>query len=263
MNNIIRIGVLLLTLCAIMLLPATVWATHPLGVVDTYTEGKGNFLLELFGEYVKDNSLKTTTETAIITAGAGEHVDFYLETPYHLLDPSPVTGEKASGMGDLRITMKQQLFENEVRQSMAYQIYAYLPTGDAEKGLGADNLVWGFDLIDTQECHSNAFHLNVGYESYGRDMQHWHFAQDFAFKFGLAAEHKFTESFRLVTELAGESRKETDEASDTQEYSRPFTFLAGFVYDISRSWYIDIGARVGLNKDAEDHAVLAGTAFRF
>jgi hypothetical protein len=263
MNNTVRTGILLLTLCAVMLLPTTVWATHPLGVVDTYTEGKGNFLLELLGEYVKDKELKTTTETAIFTAGAGEHVDFYLEAPYHLLDPSPVTGEKASGVGDLRFTMKHQLFENEVKQSMAYQLYAYLPTGDDKKGLGTGSLTWGVGLIDTQECHSNAFHLNVGYEANGRDMQHWHFAQDFAFKFGLAAEHKFTESFRLVTELAGESRKETDETSDTQVYSRPYTFLTGFVYDFSRSWYVDIGARAGLNKDAEDYSVLAGTAFRF
>jgi hypothetical protein len=94
-------------------------------------------------------------------------------------------------------------------------------------------------------------------------MKHWHFAQNYAFKFGLAAEHKFTESFRLLTELAGESRKVTDEASDTQSYSRPFTFLTGFVYDISKSWYVDLGVRAGLNKYAEDYAVLAGTAWRF
>ena len=118
-----------------MLMPTTVWAMHPLGVDDTGTEGKGNFLFELTGDYAKDASLKATTETAIITAGASEHMDISLEVPYLLLDPSPVTGEFASGMGDVRIKLKQQLFENEVKQSMAYQFYAYLPTGDEEKGL--------------------------------------------------------------------------------------------------------------------------------
>jgi len=259
MYNIIRAGII----CVMMLVPTTVWAMHPLGVEDTGTEGKGNFLFELTGEYAKDNSLKATTGTAIITAGAGEHVDLSLEAPYLMLDPSPVTGEFASGAGDVRIKLKHQLFENEVKQSMAYQIYAYLPTGDEKKGLGTRNVVWGVNLIDTQECHSNAFHLNVGYEVYGRDMKHWHFAQDYAFKFGLAAEHKFTESFRLLTEFAGESRKETDEAAEIQSYSRPFTLLAGFIYDISKSWYVDLGARAGLNKYAEDYSVLAGTAWRF
>jgi hypothetical protein len=259
MYNYIRAGIV----CVMMLVPATAWATHPLGVEDTATEGRGNFLFELTGNYTKDNSIKSTMETAFITMGAGEHVDLSLEAPYLLLDPSRVTDEFASGKGDVRVKLKQQLFENEVRQSMAYQLYADLPTGDEKKGLGTRNVVWGFNLIDTQECHSNAFHLNVGYEVYGRDIKHWHFAQDFTFKFGLAAEHKYTESFRLVTELAGESRKETDEEADVQLYSRPFTFLAGFIYDISKVWYVDLGGRVGLNNDAEDYSLLAGTAWRF
>ena len=261
MHNTIRAGIFII--CVMMLLPTTVWATHPLGVEDTGTEGSGNFLFELTGEYTKDNSLKATTETAIITAGAGEHINFSLEAPYLLLDPSPVTGAFASGRGDIRIKMKHQLFENEVKQSMAYKLYVDLPTGDEKKGIGTHNVVWGFGLIDTQECHSNAFHLNVGYEERGRDMKNGHFAQNYAFKFGLAIEHKFTESFRSLTEFAGESRKETDEAADTQSYSRPFTFLTGFIYDISKSWYVDLGARAGLNKYADDYSVIAGTAWRF
>jgi Putative MetA-pathway of phenol degradation len=261
MYNTFRAGILII--CVIMLAPTTAWATRPFGVDDTGTEGAGNFLFELTGEYAKDNLLRATTESAIITAGASEHIDFSLETPYLLLNPSPVTGEFASGKGDVRIQMKQQLFENEVKQSMAYKIYTDLPSGDVRKGTGTNNVVWGVGFIDTQECHRNAFHLNVGYEEYGKDMKHWHFAKDYAFKFGLAAEHKFTESFRLVTELAGEYRKVTDEASDTHVDSRPFTFLTGFVYDISKSWYVDLGARAGLNKDADDYSVLAGTAWRF
>jgi hypothetical protein len=259
MYNTIRAGIV----CVMMLAPTAAWATQPFGVEDTSTEGRGNFLFELTGEYAKDNSLKAVKETAIITAGLGEYVNLSLEAPYLLFDPSPVTGEFASGKGDIRIKMKHQLFENEVRQSMAYKLYIDLPAGDEKKGLGTNNVVWGFGLIDTQECHGNAFHLNVGYEVYGRDIKHWHFAQDYAFKFGLAAEHKFTEAFRLLTELAGESRKRTDEETDTQSYSRPFTLSAGFIYDISRSWYVDLGVRAGLNKYAEDYSALAGAAWRF
>ena len=259
MFNYIRVGII----CLLMLTPTAVWATHPLGVEDTGTEGKGNFLLELTGDYVKDSSLKETREAAIITAGAGKHTDLSLEVPYLLLDPSPVTGEKASGKGDVRFKLKHQIFENEVKQSMAYLLYADLPTGDHIKGLGTNNVVWGVTLINTQECHNNAFHLNVGYEVRGRDMKKWHFAQDYAFKFGLAAEHKLKESFRFLTEFSGESRKETDVENDTQSYSRPFTVLAGFIYDVSKSWYVDLGVRAGLNKYAEDYSVLAGTAWRF
>lgn len=259
MKSFLKVGIV----CIMMLAPTMAWATHPFTVEDTATEGKGNFLFELTGDHEKDGSVRTTKEIASITAGAGEHVDLSIEAPYLRLDPSPVTGQFASGKGDVRIKLKQQLFENEVKQSMAYQIYADLPTGDQKKGLGTRNVFWGVNLIDTQECHSNAFHLNAGYEVRGRDMKKWHYAHDYAFTFGFAVEHKFTESFRFVTEIAGESRKEVDEAADTQMYSRPFTWSAGLIYDISTSWYVDLGGGVGLNKYAMDQKVLVGTAWRF
>jgi hypothetical protein len=241
----------------LMLMPATVWATHPLEVEDTGTEGRGNYLFEFTGDYSKDNSLKATNLTSIITAGAAEHVDLSIQVPYLMLDPSPVTGTDASGKGDLRFKLKHQIFENEVKQSMAYEIIVDMPTGDVDKGLGTNNIVWGVTLIDTQECHNNAFHLNVGYDVYGRNMKKWHYATNYAVRFGLAAEHKFTESFRVLTEISGEHREVAEVISS------PFRFLAGAIYDISKSWYVDLGMRAGLNKYAEDYSVLAGTAWRF
>jgi hypothetical protein len=240
-----------------MLMPATVWATHPLEVEDTATEGRGNFLFEVAGDYSKDNSLKATNLTSIITVGAAEHVDLSLAVPYRKLDPGPVTDEIASGMGDVRFKFKQQIFENEVKQSMAYEFTLDFPTGDVDKGLGTNNVVWGVKLIDTQECHNNAFHVNVGYEVFGRSIKKWHFGTNYAFRFGLAAEHKFTESFHFRTEFSGENREEAGQVS------HPFRVLAGVVYDISKSWYIDLGMGAGLNKYAEDYTVLAETAWRF
>jgi hypothetical protein len=224
---------------------------------DTVTEGKGNFLFELYGVYAKDKAFKSTTETAAIAVGVSEQTDLSLEVPYLLLDPSPVTGERASGKGDIRFKFKQQIFKNEVRQSMAYEVYADMPSGDVHKGLGTNNLVWGVKLVDTQECHNNAFHLNVGYEVFGRDMKKWHFGTNYTLLFGLAAEHKFTDSFRILTEVTG------DISERAEVSSRPFRFTAGALYDISAAWYVDLGLAAGLNKYAEDYSVLAGTAWRF
>ncbi len=259
MRNYIRTGLV----WVMMLAPATAWATHPLRVVDTGTEGKGNYLFELTGDYRKDAELKTTKLTSIFTVGAGENTDFSVEAPYLKLDPSPVTDAFASGKGDVRIKLKHRLFENEVKQSMAYQLYVDLPTGDADKGLGTNNVLWGIMLIDSQVCRSNAFHLNVGYEALGGDLKQWHFARDYAVRFGLAAERKLSESFRVLAEFAGESRKETDTGADSSSYSRPFTFLVGVIYDISKSWYMDIGARAGLNKYADDYGARVGTGWKF
>ncbi len=241
----------------LLLVPAVAWASHPLQVEDTATEGKGNYLLEMTGDYSKDNELKSTKVTAVMTAGTGKHTDLSLEVPYLTLKPGPVPGQDESGAGDVRFKFKHQLFENEVKQSMAFLIFADVPTGDADKGLGTGNVVWGVRLMDSQECRNKVLHLNVGYEASGRDMKNWHFAQDYAIKFGLAVEHKITDSVRFVTEFAGESRKEAE------AYSRPFNLLGGVIYGISRSWYVDLGVRVGLNKYADDYVALGGAGWRF
>ena len=245
-------------LIAILLLPAIARAGHPLEIEDTATEGKGNFLFELTGDYLKNNEFKSTTSTGIITAGVSEHTDLSLDVPYLMLKPSPVPGQgDASGIGDVRLKMKGQIFENEVKQSMAYLVFFDLPTGEVNKGLGTNNVVWGVKLIDSQECRNCIFHANVGYEVIGRDVKKKHFEEDYAITFGFSAGHRFTNSFRILTEIAGESRKQAG------GYSRPLTFLAGGVYDISRAWYFDLGARAGLNKYAEDYTILAGTGWRF
>ncbi len=180
-----------------------------------------------------------------------------------MLDPSPTTGIYEQGGGDLRMALKYRLFENEVKQSMGFRIYSGIPTGDANKNLGVDHYVIGFELMDQQECGNNIFHASVGYESIDRDLSKFHFFNDYAFRFGLAAEHKITESFRFLMEVAGENRRQTDEVTGGRFYSLPVTALVGFTYDISRSWYVDLAGRKGLNKYAEDYAALSGIAWRF
>lgn len=256
-----KIGIIVFI--ALIMAPMSAWAVHPFVVENTETQGKGNFLLELNDDSRKDNRMRTTEFSGILTVGAGEDTDFSIAVPYLKLNPSPATDEFASGKGDVRITLKQRIFENEVKQSMAYQLYANAPTGDVHKGLGTNNVAWGAALMDQQECHGNILHASVGYEVYGRDVKKWHYADNYAFLFGLAAEHKILERFWLLTELAGESRKVSDAATSTHVYSRPFTFMAGFRYDISKSWYVDFAGRAGLNTYAEDYSVLAGTAWRF
>lgn len=241
----------------VALAPIHAWAGQALEVQDTATEGRGNYLLQLDGDYLKDESLRSMKLTALITAGTGEHTDLSLEAPYLLLDPSPVTGSSEQGKGDLRLIIKHQLFENEVKQSMAYRLYTYFPTGRVNKGLGKDNVIWGGELIDSQVCHDNIIIARLGYETFGGDTRKYHFATDYAVMFGFAAGHTITEKFRFLSEFAGENRRESG------SYVLPLTFLAGFVYDISRSWSVDLGARAGLNKYAEDYTLRAGTAWKF
>ncbi len=243
----------------LMLAPASAWAVHPFVVEDTNTQGKGNFLFELNGDYTKDNVFKTTRLAGVFTAGTGKSTDLSLEVPYLMLNPSPVTDRYERGYGDVQLRAKWRIYENEVNQSAGFQFYTGMPTGNVDKGLGTNNVLVGFRLMDQQECRNNVLHVSVGYESFFKDMKKFHFAEDYAIRFGLALERKITGSFRLLAEVAGENRKETE----GDHSARPFTFMTGVKYDISKSWYFDFAVRAGLNKDAEDYTTLAGTAWRF
>ncbi len=247
----------------LMLAPATVWAVHPFQVENTDVQGKGNILFELNDDYTKENSLKTTKLAGVFTVGTGDDTDLSLEVPYLGLNPSPVTGQNEEGLGDVQLRLKYRLYENEVNQSVGLLVYAGAPTGDTDKGLGTDKVVSGFQLTDQQECGSNIMRVSIGLETVGWQLKRYHFARDYAIRYGLALERKITESFRILSEIAGESRRTHDETVSPHVYSQPATFMAGFRYDIFKSWYIDLAGRAGLNNDAEDYSALAGTAWRF
>ncbi len=245
------------------LMPATVWAVHPFQVENPDVQGSGNILLELNGDYTKKNSLKTTNLNGVFTVGTGDYTDLSLEVPYLLLNPSPVTGRNEEGLGDIQLRLKYRLYENEVNQSVGLQIYVGTPTGDSDKGLGSDKVVTGFQLIDQQICHGNTVRVMAGVETVGWQLKRYHFARDYAFRYGIAFERNITESVRFLSELAGESRRSHDELVSARVYTRPATFMAGFRFNITKSWYIDLAGRAGLNNDAEDYTALAGTAWKF
>jgi hypothetical protein len=243
-----------------MLAPTSVWAVHPFLVEDTIVQGAGNFLLEFDGDKTKKDDVKTTKYTSIITAGISESADLSVEVPYLKLAPSRATNINENGYGDLQLKLKQRTYENEVNQSFAYEVYLGMPTGNDNKGLGNNNVVAGFKLMDRQECYNNnILHVSVGYESYARDLKRWHFGTDSAVNYGFAVEHKFTPSFRLLTEIAGETRT----FKHVEHTSRPYTAMAGLKYDLFTFWYVDVAGRVGLNHDAEDNTILLGTTWKF
>jgi hypothetical protein len=249
----------------LLLLPVSAWAVHPFQVEDTDVQGKGNFLWELNGDYtkLKNTGSSSTNLTGVMRAGTGDYTDLIVEVPYLLLDRSPVTDRYERGIGDVQLKLKYRTNANEVNQSSGFQLYFGFPTGDVYKGTGANNVLLGVQVMDQQGCCSNIYRVSAAYEIAGADWKSQHLAENYAFRFGLSLEHKITEPFHFLAELAGENRKTKYKVSDTQAYTQPYTFMAGFKYDISRTWYVDLAARAGLSRDAEDYTMLAGTAWKF
>src|SRR3990172_10511612 len=96
---------------AMLFIPASLWAAHPLGVEDTETQGPGHYQFEFTEDYVKDNSIKSSEIKAVITGGVAEHIDVAMEVPYLFLHPSPETGRHENGLGDVVFKLKHRLFE--------------------------------------------------------------------------------------------------------------------------------------------------------
>lgn len=240
--------------------PAAAWAVHPFQVEDTDVQGAGNFLFELYGDSTKYNDSRNTTIAGDLHAGVMDSADVSLQVPLLDLSPSPVTGQTENGNGDVQLAFKQRVYKNEVNQSIGYEVYGVLPAGNSSKGLGTNNFVAGFKLMDQQGCCSTIYRVSLGYESFVKDMASFHFADDYAIQLGFAVEHKITESFRLLSELNYEERQGRDNV-DNALYA--LSIMAGAKYNISKTWYVDVGARAGLNGDAEDYAALVGTAWRF
>ena len=253
----------IIALITLVMVPATAWAVHPFQVETTDTQGTGNVLVELNGDYSKKDSDEALKETGIITVGAGQRTDLAVQLPYLRLDPSPVTNSLASGIGDVQLKFKQRIYDNEVKQSVAYKIYVSMPTANEDKGLGTNNVVWGVAFMDQQVCHNNVLHASIGYEFSGKTLKNGEFKQNYSFPFGLAAEIKLGGKFWLLTELAGEYGKVTNVTTGARSHTRPFTIMAGFRYDITKSLYVNLSARAGLNSYSEDYTALAGVAMRF
>lgn len=252
-----RIVISAIVFCFI--LSARAWAAHPFLVEDTIVQGSGNFLFELDADRTKKDEATTDKMTAVMAAGISASADLAVEVPYYELDPSAATGRKARGYGDVLLKLKQRTYENEVNQSFAYQFHAGMPTGDKEKGLGTNNFVFGLTLMDQQECRNNILRASVGYESFARNLQKWHFATNYAVTYGLALERKVTQSFRFLMEAAGGVQR-TKAADRT---AQPYTAMAGIKYYLFNSWYVDLAGRFGLNKDAEDNTLLVGATWTF
>jgi len=252
-----------LVLVILVLVPVLSWASHPFVVENTDMQGKGNHLFETNVDYHKDGELKSTDIDAIFTSGISNRTDIVVEVPYRLLDPSPNTGRYAQGLGNILLKLKQRTYSNEVNQSVAYQTYLEFPTGSTKNGLGRDNVIVGIQLMDQQGCCDTIYHAGIGFETYVKNITRWRFIEYNSLRYGFAVERKIFTSSLLLAEIAGETRVQMSGDAGERKTSNPFTGMLGLKRDMSKTWYLDFAIRIGLNKEAMDNSILAGSAWRF
>lgn len=242
--------------------PAASWAAHPLITDDAGTQGKGNFQLELNGQYDSDKesvdgiSVKATggQAAATLSYGIDEHIDLVASLPYQWgkIEENDTAAYNENGITDMVVETKWRFFEKN-GFSLALKPGISIPTGDDVKGLGAGKLGGHLFLLASKEIAPWAVHANLGYvrnENKADEQENiWHAS--------LAATWEAIKDFSLVADIGIESNPDDNACSD------PAFVIAGIIYSVAENVDLDCGVKYALNASETDCSLMAGMAIRF
>jgi len=247
-----RLIALLIALCW----SATAFAAHPLITDDAFTQGKGKFQFELYGDYShknKDGVVEdATVTTAMLTYGINDQTDIILGVPYSYLRQADSVTTTDYGISDTALALKWRFYEKE-GLSFALKPGITLPTGNEQKELGSGRATYSIFFIATKEIASWLIHLNLGYKRNENKVDEredlWHAS--------LAGEMKISKDLKVVANIGIE--KNLDRCSSID----PAFIIGGIIYSIRENLDVDFGLKSWLSNPDKDYSVLAGLAWRF
>ena len=238
------------------LMTTTAFAGHPLVTDDAGTAGrcKGQIEIGVSFFYDKDKINELTTlktegseAAAAFTVGLLENLDIVLSVPYlwFSVDDNATRIQRADGISDITFDVKWRFFEKE-GWALALKPGLLLPSGNADKGLGAGRTGYHVFLIGTKELDPVAFHVNLGYirneNNTDERLDIWHAS--------LAAQLEVIKNLKLMANVGIERNPQADSEND------PAFLLCGISYDISERITVDAGAKYGV--EALDYLFAAG-----
>jgi hypothetical protein len=248
---------ILLFLSMTLIMTGAAFAAIPLITDDTGTQGGGNFQLELFGEYGHDREGIITTKTsdlsATLTYGIIETVDIILGIPYQAWSSDNSESlAKGNGIADLSLEAKWRFYEKE-GLSLALKPGFTIPTGDAEKGLGAGRPTYHLLFIATKQMKPWEFDMNVGYlyneNTVGERRNIWSVSFD--------GQVEVVKDLKLVFDVGVATNP--DSSSNTP----PAYILGGLIWSLRENLDIGLGVKGGLTRPETDISVRGGITWRF
>jgi len=267
------LGVILLSVLAVA--PAGVRAAPPYITDDTGTQGRGNWQLELTGEYIHhdrtanvDGALvnqvrDVTAFSPALTYGVTETVDIVL-APAYVRDRITENGtvvQDAEGLSDSVMELKWRFYERD-GLSFAVKPALILPTGDENRGLGTGSVSWGVNGIVTYDSGPLSWFANLVYTEANferpEDQQtnHRHL-----WRLSGALSYRVREKLRLAAEIGIRTNPAKDDPFLPGNNGH-FAML-GFIYSPSDKVDIALGFRKNVNQGEEDSAFPIGVTFRW
>jgi hypothetical protein len=265
----------LLPVLLLALAPAAGLAAPPYMTDDTGTQGRGNWQLELIGEYIRHDRTailggmsinqvrRVTLLGPVLTYGVTEKVDVAVGV-FRLRDRITENGmlvQDVDDTSDSTVEVKWRVYELN-GLSLAVKPGLLLPTGDENEGLGTGRLSWGVNGILTYETGSWTWLANLAYA-------------EARFKRPEDAETNPRHLWRLSgglgyrlhekLKLAAEAGTRTNPAKDDPFLpgSNGHFAMLGAVYSPTRKIDIAVGLRKSTNDGESDRAIPFGVTFRW
>jgi long-subunit fatty acid transport protein len=247
------------------------WAAHPFITDDTGTQGKGNWQLELQGDFLRDERTasgverkdKTNAYTSVLSYGILENLDVQVGVGYlnrHTTE-NGITTMDENGMSDSTVELKWRFYEKD-DFSLALKPGLTLPTGNEDKGLGTGKTSWAIALLATYEAEPWTFLGNVAYTRANfKDPQTAAENRTDLWRVSGGASYALTGEVRLVGELglrANESRNDVFLPDSTSQFG-----MLGMIYSPTKKIDLDLGFRKNFNRAEFDKAYLVGATFRW
>ena len=261
---------------AFCLFPSTLlWAAHPFITDDTGTQGKGNWQLELQGDFLRnertadtgagpvEQSSKLDAFISVLSYGILENLDIQVGL-VHLRQRTTENGivtEDASGMFDSTLELKWRFYEAG-GFSLALKPGLLLPTGDENKGLGTGRTSWGVNFIATHEAEPWTFLGNVAFARLRfKSPQDAAESRSDLWRISGGLAYALTGSLRLVGEAGVRTNESKDDAflpGGTSQFA-----MLGVIYSPTKKIDLDAGFRKNLNNAEFDKVFLVGATFRW
>ncbi len=246
-------------------------AEHPFITDDTGTQGKGNWQLELQGDFLRDKRTSGSVErkdtlnayTSVLSYGIMGNLDLQVGIGYlgARTTANGATLADESDMSDSTLELKWRFYEAG-DFSLGLKPVITLPTGNEDKGLGTGKSSWGITLMAAYEAEPWTFLGNVAYfRARFKDAQTAADSRSDLWRVSGGATYALTGELRLVGELGFRSNESQDDVFLPDSKSQ-FAML-GAIYSPTKKIDLDMGFRKTFNRADFDKAFLIGATFRW
>ena len=230
-------------LLVVALGPAPAWAGRPLDTEDTSTVEPGKAEVEISGDFAHNPEDRAWLAKGVLSLGVVPRLEVRIESMLLSLDPDD--GRSHGGIGDSLVGLKYRLLdEGDAIPAVLGALTVRLPTGDEDRGLGAEEVDVGVLAVVSKTFGLVTLTGNGGYTFVTRDreLEFWTLAA--------SVEYRATAAWSLLGEIVS--------ALPGHGGPEAAVLRAGTTYAVHPRVKLDVGVGFGVTRQSPDVLVTFG-----